>query len=312
MYKLQHLLVTFSFCLNGLSQTKIEPCQLADTCIARQDYRGAVNSLKKCIVSAEDPVNYYFKLAKCYRHLEKADSAAITYDALIAIRPTLSEAYYEKAKLLAFFKLYDHSLESFTSALQYAKNDTARIMIFIDRGLSKSSLRQFVDAFNDFDSAYKLDSTSMVVLGNLASIYDELGFKDKSTGYYQKVIKMAPEFGPIYTNYGFLLQRMGKHKEAIENFDKALALMKSDEPYTLCNRSYSKLQLGDKKGAYEDIMKSINLNAINSYAYRVRALVYLARKEKLKACEDLQNALDLGFTEEFGNEVVDLKAKHCK
>jgi lipoprotein NlpI len=49
----------------------------------------------------------------------------------------------------------------------------------------------------------------------------------------------------------------------------------------------------------------------NSYAFKNRALVYFSTDKKELACLDLQKALELGFQEDYGDEVAKLLAEHC-
>ena len=60
-----------------------------------------------------------------------------------------------------------------------------------------------------------------------------------------------------------------------------------------------------------DVNKSIQLYSANSYAYRIRALIYIEKKDLDKACADLQTAIDKGFTAIYGNEVIELQKKYC-
>ncbi len=80
---------------------------------------------------------------------------------------------------------------------------------------------------------------------------------------------------------------------------------------TYNNRGYLKHKMNNNKGAMEDINASIKLDNRNSYAYKNRALVYLAEGKIDKACEDLSMARSLGFAEKYGNEVNQLIDKNC-
>jgi tetratricopeptide (TPR) repeat protein len=88
--------------------------------------------------------------------------------------------------------------------------------------------------------------------------------------------------------------------------------MNPNEPLGYSNRSYSRLKLGDTKGAMKDINKSIELYPSNSYAYRNRALIYIEQEKFDKACEDLQTAIDKGYTLSYGEDVINLQKKHCR
>lgn len=93
---------------------------------------------------------------------------------------------------------------------------------------------------------------------------------------------------------------MGRYEEALVYFNKALELDK-DEPLTLNNRGYTRYKLNNLAGALEDIDKSIILYATNAYAYKNRALVYIAL-DKEEACKDLQKARELQFEKQYGPE----------
>ena len=85
-------------------------------------------------------------------------------------------------------------------------------------------------------------------------------------------------------------------------FDKAVILA-PDEPLCYSNRSFSRLKTNDLNGAMKDINKSLDLYASNSYAYKIRALIYIEKGKIKKACEDLETALELRDTKQYGNEV---------
>ena len=105
-------------------------------------------------------------------------------------------------------------------------------------------------------------------------------------------------------------QKKGKNKEALPYFDKAVQIDPTD-PLCYSNRAYSKYKLGAHLAALADINLSIKLYPTNSYAFRNRALIYQALKEDKKACEDIDQALALGFTKMYGEEVEELKKKYC-
>ncbi len=78
------------------------------------------------------------------------------------------------------------------------------------------------------------------------------------------------------------------------------------------NRSFAKFNIKDFEGALLDVNKSINLDSKNSFAYKVRANVYLEKKDNVNACKDLKKALELGYTKDFGSDVQELLDKNCK
>jgi len=111
-------------------------------------------------------------------------------------------------------------------------------------------------------------------------------------------------------NIGYVYQRMEKYDSAFIYLEKA-RILDPKNPYTLNNISYTQLKLDDLKGAMKSVNASLKTFPGNSYAYRNRALVYLAMSENEKACEDLYSAVKYGFTEQYGREVKDLIEENC-
>ena len=60
------------------------------------------------------------------------------------------------------------------------------------------------------------------------------------------------------------------------------------------------------------INKSITIDPSNSYAFKNRAIVYLAIGKKEAAHEDLIHAVNLGYEDYWGNEVNTLLDEHFK
>jgi hypothetical protein len=61
----------------------------------------------------------------------------------------------------------------------------------------------------------------------------------------------------------------------------------------------------------EDVNHSLELYPSNSFAYKNRALIFIALKQYNFACDDLKKAISLGFTEMYGGEVQKLLEKYC-
>ncbi len=57
--------------------------------------------------------------------------------------------------------------------------------------------------------------------------------------------------------------------------------------------------------------ESIRLNPDNSFVYKNRALIYISLDSLNLACQDLEKANILGFTENYGKEVNELITKLC-
>jgi tetratricopeptide (TPR) repeat protein len=263
-------------------------------------------------VLRKDTINYeaYVYRGLSYYEAGKTQKAYDDYSKAISMYPDSSLAYHHRAILLYAALYTDESIYDNTKAIELAKNDTLRMIAFGNRGNAKQQKRDFQGAFEDYSRAYILDTNDISTLNNMATVLDELGRVDDAVKYLKKIIQKDSSFVGAYVNLGFQSNKQGKYKEALGYFDKALRIEK-DEPLSLNNRGLTRYYLKDYDGALKDINLSISIYPGNAYAYKNRALVYLAQNKKEQACSDLQKALDNEFTKMYGNEVSDLQKKHC-
>ncbi|MBS1511463.1 MAG: tetratricopeptide repeat protein [Bacteroidetes bacterium] len=274
-------------------------------------YDSAITNLDKALQT--DSVNVKYLLLKG-NALEKAKQFQEAFDVLtFAIRYHPKDAYLYNQRGLLLMKVQEaeYSIRDFTTALDFEKTDSVRLTLLVNRGAAKINIRDFQGAYDDFIIALQLDTLNIGTLNNLASVCDEVGKGDLTLSYLFKIIKIDSTFIGAYGNIGFKYQEMGDYKTAIKYYNKVLELV-PNEPLGYSNRAFNRYKLGDYKGALSDINLSIQYYPANSYAFRIRALIYIAIKENAKACTDIDEALRLGFTKMYGDEVEQLKKQYCK
>ncbi len=220
-----------------------------------------------------------------------------------------------KGTMLVEYSEFDEGIKWHNLAYNYATTDTAKLAVLVNRSAAYSMVRKFDEAYEDLMEAYKIDSNDIGVCINLGGVMDEIGKGDSTLYYFYRVLEIDSTNIDIYNNIGFKLQNMGDHKGAIVCFDKILEASSGEggaDAFAFSNRSYSKLQIGDTKGAMEDINQSIKLYPLNSWAYRNKGLIYVAMGKNDKACEQFMEALEKGFTQMYGDEVMKLYKTYCQ
>jgi Flp pilus assembly protein TadD len=91
------------------------------------------------------------------------------------------------------------------------------------------------------------------------SLFEE-GEYDKSLDKWNSLIEISPQDAQIYNNLGVVFKKMGKSKEASENYKKALEL-NSDYPEALNNMGILMIESYDFDAAHSHFDRAIELNS---------------------------------------------------
>lgn len=297
----------------GLTQREEEHQQLEE--VFKLADQGKINkAIKECDKLAKRYPEYiysYINKSILLVKQEKFKEALLALDDGLAANKKSAILYQERGVLYQSYGLLEEAERDFNLGIQFsADNDTLKNAIMISKATVKSDFRNFEAAYEILQECYAFDSTNLATLNNLATVCDEIGKIDLSFKYLHKVIEIDSLFIGSYVNLGFMYQKQEQYAESIPYFDQALAIV-PDEPFSLSNRSYSKLMLGDLDGALKDVNRSLELYPGNAYAFRNRALIYIEMGKINKACEDVELALKWNFTQLYGREVLDLQIRHC-
>ncbi len=296
------------FC--SFSQTAKELIDTGDDFISNKKYDSALLALNKAWKLDSTIYAIYIARGLAFSGLKNWEESYLEYTKGINKYPDSAYGYHLRALLFSTTGYIEEAIADNTKALELVDEDSMRLSLFINRGVAYMQKRDYQKAYEDYSRAFLLDTNHIATINNIATVLDELGRVEEAIGYLKKIILLDSTFIGSYVNLGFQFTKLGRYQEAIEFFGKALTIEK-DEPLTLNNRGLARYHLKDYIGALDDINKSLNTYPSNSYAYKNRALVYLAMKEKDKACADIKTAIDKGFTEMYGNEILDLQKANC-
>ena len=166
----------------------------------------------------------------------------------------------------------------------------------------------------DYQSALKLidelienrpDSDNINYEVTKAYIYDIIGNHDKSAVILDKLLAMNPDDKELLNHKGFNLSKQEQYTESIPFFEKAIA-MDATASFTLNNLGFSKFKLGDVNGAMALIDKSLALHKGNAYAYKNKGIILMEQGNNEDALQNFDLALKFGYTEKYGDEVLQL------
>lgn len=232
----------------------------------------------------------------------------------IEINPLHHHAYAYRGTIYFFLKQPKKAIADMDIALRFRPKD---IDWLGTRAGSYFQLGNYEKTIEEFDSILQLDPQNYDVIMFKEMSLRKLGHDQQAFTLLNQAIEIDPKRPSAYAEKAEMLVKMNELEKAVENFNMAIELMQTDNPkesiaFSLNNRGNAKYLLKNYPGALTDINKSLSILPTNSYAFKNRALVYLATDKKELACKDLQKAQELGFQEKYGDEVAEFSVKHCQ
>lgn len=167
--------------------------------------------------------------------------------------------------------------------------------------------RQYHLAIEEFSRAAEASPGDADVYEGLGRSYREAGDFDKAIGALEKGIALLPPSGAsrirarLYNSKAITYDMMGRHEEAITNYDNAIKLDPTNDTY-YNNKGFSALMGGQTDEAIFAFKEAIGINFSNKtahanlgYAYGLKGLNELALNEFKLASDEASAYNNLGY-----------------
>jgi len=279
------------------------------------NFEAALKSVDEIL--QENPKDYFALTVKgrAFFALDKKAEALETLNQAIAINPEYYEAFAHRGMVYYTMTEYEKALADVNIAIEH---DAINLGLLEIKANIYYALADYQNAVNFYNEAIAIDSKRYESLVYRANSNQKLGNNDLVLPDFEKAIALNPENAFAYQSRADYLTYtiQDKFETAVKDYDKIISLFDANistenQAYAYNNRGFAKYKLGKFDEAMTDIEQSLSLFPTNAYAYKNRALVYLEKSDKTLMCKDLAKAESLGFTEKYGNEVVELMKGNC-
>ncbi|MGD1841748.1 MAG: tetratricopeptide repeat protein [Thermonemataceae bacterium] len=165
---------------------------------------------------------------------------------------------------------------------------------YVEKGKSAVLKGDCALAIKAFTKAISIDSTAADTYFNRAYCLETIGKSKQALLDYDKAITLNPQFTDAYNNRGEIKRRLQKdYKGAIKDYSKAIQL-DGKVAGIYFNRGLAEVALEQHDKALADFTRTIDLAPTVADAYYNRAALYWAKDYKEKACQDWAKAYELG------------------
>lgn len=291
-------------------------------------YAQAEQELQQELAEEPDDATVYAFLGVCLSHRHQHLQAIAAAERAISLEPESDYAHFALARVLnncsrlreaetaiqeairlnpleaRYFKLqssiyYDQSRwhDSLAAAKQGLKIDPDYLGCLNLCALALARLGNFQEAESILLTALTLNPEDAFTHSNLGWVYHQQLKYDKAVEHFQQVLRLEPE-DDFYR--GFIRDRMGDSKGAIEEYDRVLAKNPQDAT-AHNNRGYARYELGDRAAAIADYTQAIRLNPRYALAYHNRGCAHYDLGQYDSAIADYTQALkiDSGYAKAY-------------
>jgi tetratricopeptide (TPR) repeat protein len=235
----------------------------------------------------KDPDVHIF-IARYYAIIGEGEKGISEIERALKLDSTNSEAFYWMARI-SFEDLDrgDKSIEAISTAIRLSPMNT---LYYSYRGnILRDKLKLFDQALTDFSKAIELDPTDVDYYYQRGVLYDDyLNQDEKALKDYQKTLEIDPAYVDAINAIGVIYEEQGKLDLAIAQYEKGMALEKSNPTAAaFCYSNRASLYANQKKldEALKDYTKAIELDPKNPDLYHNRAIFFI------DVMEDFNNAL---------------------
>ena len=241
------------------------------------DYEAAIENLKLClaasngaVIEMDYDVNYY--LATAYQKTGRLEEAEAVYDAILALKPEETDAYYLRGNARLSQGEFDAAKEDFDMVVKLEPNNYKRLIqvyeLLVSKGYEaqgteylETALKERSDKMSDFDEGcinYYLGNyeEAQVLLEKAksegtADAYLYLGLAYEATGDYNYAITN------VYNSY------LNKNQGNAEIYNQlGLCYMKQEEYDRALEAFQNAMQISDN-----GMMQTLQFNEIIAYEY---------------------------------------------
>jgi len=292
-----------------------------------QNYKGAVDLLKKAIKLDPDNHIFYSNRAAAYMALENYEKALGDADECIRLQPTWAKGYSRRgAALFRLDKLgpardaFEKGLELDPENATYVRCTKQELQLVMDaiaqrkeeslefkeRAIEAFNVQNFKRAEQHLSSAIELDPENHVFYSNRAAAYMAMEKFEKALKDANECVRLQPTWAKGYSRQAAAFLSMADLPAAREACMKGLDLEPENqqvkeelrrveiaESLALKDSATEAFKAQDYEKAVEDLTAAIGLDPSNQVFFSNRSVAYTAMQMYEKALEDADECIRL-------------------
>jgi tetratricopeptide (TPR) repeat protein len=214
-----------------------------------------------------------------------------------------------KTDVVAAQKAMPKELKEKYEKIEQEKKKMGDLKKAFDDGNTFLANKQYDEAIVQFKAASEIDPSQYVIYARMGETYEQLKQYDNSIASYEKAIStllpqsetrpdLKQSLADYYNNYGGVLAKGGKPKEALESYKKAVDIFPGKAGLYYFNLGVvltnSRAPLEDRLGAFKKAIEADpkNANAYYLYGQALSEKMFFTPDGKISAPPEMTEALN--------------------
>jgi Tfp pilus assembly protein PilF len=244
-------------------------------------------------------------VATCRGEIEQA---LAIFQNITAKNPNNTDALFAAAGILKLMKRYEEAADHYS---RYNAIKTQNVTAHFEWVECLYELQQYEKMAQALEQLLKLDPEHEKGLSFRAEYYYRKDQLDLAIKDYRTLIRINPNNMMVYNNLGYFLGAQNRYAEAADVLEGALK-HDPDNAFIHNNYGFALYQIGKQEEGMSQIFLSRKLDPQNSWVNRNLAIIYLQKGDTAQACTEIQQGIELGFKDLYGDELEKLQAQHCR
>jgi tetratricopeptide (TPR) repeat protein len=259
---------------------------------SKDKYDEAMADLDKAIELDADNAPTYLLKSRVLTGMKKYDEALEPLEKILKLSPNSIDPWLEKTRIHSLQKKLDEAIEDMNRAVSLdpinGKWLLLRCSLYLEKGDKEKALK-------DAQESVRLNPKSIVALRTTAAILADMDHMDKAATLLEKVKQLDPKDPESNLQLGMLFTMQKKSGKAIEIYTEYLK-DNSDEAKILRARADAYLNIGKHAEAIEDYEKAIrNLSKDPGYPGSLNNFAWVLATSPEDKLRDGDRALKLAL-----------------
>jgi tetratricopeptide (TPR) repeat protein len=226
-----------------------------------------------------------------YNQTEVWKNDIILWTNVIDNYPKVEEAYDYRADAYSKVGKYNETIRDYDKLIALIPN---REVAFNNRAIYKQKIKDYYGAIDDYNRAVELKPDYVEAYWGRAIALRDIKEYKESIEDFNWVEKFNPNYKDLWYQKGYTKLMAGYVQKALSDFDEAIK-HGGNLPLIYNNKAIAYHFLKNYEEAIQNLTMAIKLKPDYGEAYFNRAFVYFSKTDTLKACDDFNKALAVGY-----------------